>query len=102
MAALGALGSVEFDDEFLTAFEQSGQAGTVPAGALDRPHSQCAVLVGEVHQILVAIDSGRHGDLAENSAGAGGDRRSGVGVDVGVDSDDDVDDVSQNGHAFLH
>lgn len=78
MAALGALGSVEFDDEFLTAFEQSGQAGTVPAGALDRPHSQCAVLVGEVHQILVAIDSGRHGDLAENSAGAGGDRRSGV------------------------
>ncbi len=36
-----------------------------------------------------------------SGAGAGGDDRGGVGVLVGVDADDDIDELCEHGHAFF-
>jgi hypothetical protein len=77
-----------------------GQTGAVTAGALDRPRPQRQVLVGELGQPLVALSGGLDGDLTEHRASVRIDRSRRVGVHVGVDPDDDIDEISQTGHAF--
>ena len=94
MATLGAFGAVELDHDLLAALQVPGQPGAVAAGALDRPRPQRRVLVGELHQLGVAVGGGLDGDLVEHAAGAGVDRGRGVGVDVGVDADDDIDHLA--------
>jgi hypothetical protein len=94
VTSLGALGPVELDDDLLAAFEVPGQAGAVTAGAFDRPGPQGCVLVGELHQLGVAVSGGLDGDLVEHAAGPGVDRGRGMGVDVGVDADDDIDHIA--------
>ena len=86
------------DTDLLTAFEVPGQTSTVTAGALDGPGSQHRVLIGELHQLGVTVGGGLDGDLVEHPAGAGIDCGRGMGVDVGVDADDDIDHFTQIGH----
>jgi hypothetical protein len=83
VATLGALRPVELDHDLLAALEMSCQSGAVTAGALGRPRPQSRVLVGEPHQLGVAISGGLDGDVVEDAAGAGIDRSCRVGVDVG-------------------
>lgn len=62
------------------------------------------MLVGELDQSGVAVRGGLDGDLIEHPAGAGLDHGGRVGVHVGVDADDDVDDltqIGQTGHCVL-
>jgi hypothetical protein len=94
VATLGAFGTVELDHHLLTALEVSCQPGTVAAGAFDRPGPQGCVLVGELHQLVVAVSGRFDGDLVEHAAGSGVDRGRRVGVDVGVDADDDIDHLA--------
>ena len=83
------------------------QAGAVAAGPFDRPGPQHRVVVGELHQLGIALGCRLDGDLAEDTTGRGVERRRGVSVDVsvdvGVDADDDIDHLTQIGqtvHAF--
>jgi hypothetical protein len=103
VTALDPLGSVELDDDLVAACHVTAQAGAVAAGTLDRPRPKGGVLVGELHQAGVAVCGGLDGHLGEDAAGAGVNGRGGMGVDVGVDADDDVDQltqIGQTGHAF--
>lgn len=68
------------------------------AGALDRPYPQRRIVIGKVDQALVALVGGGHSQLIKHRAGAGIDHGPGMGLDVGVDADDDVDDLGQTGH----
>jgi hypothetical protein len=52
------------------------------------------MLVGELHQLGVARCCRFDSDLVENSTGRGVDDRCGVGVHVGIDADDDIDDLA--------
>lgn len=94
MTPLGALGPVEFDHDLLAALQVARQTGAMAAGALDRPGPQDGVLVGELHQLGVPIRGGLDGDLVEHTAGPGVDDGCGMGVDVGVDADDDIDHLA--------
>jgi hypothetical protein len=49
------------------------------------------VVVGELHQLAVPLGCCLDCDLAQDTTGRGVDDRRGVGVDVGVDADDDID-----------
>ena len=59
------------------------------------------MLVGEIHQGLVAARGGWHRQLGQHAAGAGINRRGAVAVHVGVDPDDDLGEILQTGHAFI-
>jgi hypothetical protein len=56
------------------------------------------VLVGQAQQLPVAGLGRRHGRLGDHGAGGGRDDRGGVGVLVGVDADDDLDELCQHVH----
>jgi hypothetical protein len=56
--------------------------------------------IGESDQRCVAVRIGRLGRVLERGAG-GVHRRRGVSVFVGVDTDDDVDNLCQHGHCVL-
>ena len=94
VAAGSPLGSVELDDDLLALRQVTRQAGAVPTGPLDRPGPQHGVLVGELHQLGIAIRGGFDGDLAEYPAGGSINHGRGVGMDVGVDADDDIDHLA--------
>ena len=72
----------------------TAQAGTVTAGPFDRPRSQRRVVVGELHQLAIALGGCFDGDLVEDTTGRSIDHGRGVGVDVGVDADDDIDHLA--------
>jgi hypothetical protein len=101
VTALSALGAVQLHHQLTAAGQHPGQPGAVPAGALDGPGPQPGMLVGEIHQGLVAIRGGWHRQLGQHAAGAGIDRRGAVTVHVGVDPDDDLGEILQTGHAFI-
>jgi hypothetical protein len=94
VATLGALGAVELDHHLLAALQVPRQPGTVAAGALDGPRPQRGLLVGELHELGVAVSGGLDGEPIEHAAGPRIDRGRGVGVDVGVDADDDIDHLA--------
>jgi len=103
VAPRSALGSVQLDHERCEVEQVAAQAGTVTAGPFDRPGPQRGVFAGELHQLGIARGCRRHGDLAEDTTGGAVDDRCGVGMDVGVDADDDIDHltpIGQTGHAF--
>ena len=70
------------------------QTGAVTTGPLDRPGPQDRVAVGELHELGIALDCRLDGDLAEDTTSRGIDDGRGVGVDVGVDADDDIDHLA--------
>jgi hypothetical protein len=80
--------------------QEAGQAGAVAAGALDRPHPPAWLPTSQLQQLLVASWGGRDRHLLERRTGRGDDHGSGVGVLVGVDPDDELDDLCQHGHAL--
>ena len=49
------------------------------------------MVVGELHQLGIALRCRLDGDLVEDTTSRGVEDRRGVGVDVGVDADDDID-----------
>ena len=67
-----------------TVLEMDREPPAVASGALDRPGPQRGVggadLVGELHQLGVALGGGLDADLRQDSTGAGVDRGRGVGV----------------------
>jgi hypothetical protein len=96
-----ALGPVQLHDQLLPVSQVAGQAGAVAAGALHRPRPQPAVLLGHSDELGVAVRVGGDRRAGQHPAGAGIDDRGGVGVLVGVDADDDLDQFCQHGHAFF-
>ena len=70
------------------------QAGAVATGPLDRPRPQHRVVVGELHQLGIALSGRQDGDLVEDATSRSIDRGRGVGMDVGVDADDDIDHLA--------
>ena len=63
-------------------------------GSLDRPGPQRRVVVGEFHQLAVALGCCLDGDLVKDSTSRGVDHGRRVGADVGVDADDDIDQLA--------
>jgi hypothetical protein len=100
VAAGGPLGSVQFHHLLSVGMQEPGQAGAVATGAFDRPHPPTVVSVGELQQLPVAGRGGRHGHLLEHGAANCLNDRGGVGVLVGVDPDDELDEVCQHSHAL--
>jgi hypothetical protein len=94
VASLGPLWSVELDHDLLAPFEVSCQSGAVAPGALDRPRPQHRVLVGELNELGISISAGFDSDLSKHPAGPRVDRSRGVGVDMGVNADDDIDHIA--------
>src|SRR4051795_10503345 len=79
------------------------QASTVAAGPLDRPGPQPRVVIRELHQFGITLGCRLDGDLVEDTTSRGVHHGRGVGMDVGVDADDDIDhlaQIGQTGHAF--
>ena len=96
-------GAVQLDDDLRGRQQETAQTGTMAAGALDRPGPQRRVVVGELHQLGIALGCRLDRDLVEDTTGRGVDHGRGVSVDVGVDADDDIDhltQIGQTGHAF--
>jgi hypothetical protein len=106
-APVGADRPVELDDQLLTLVQADRQPAAVAGGALDRPGPQRRVLggdlLGELHQLLIALGGRLDGDLCDHTTGVSIDRGRGMGQDVGVDTDHDIDNLRQlhhTGHAF--
>jgi hypothetical protein len=59
------------------------------------------VLIGQRQQCRVAVRVCVDGELTDGGAGRGHHDRGGVGVLVGVDADDDVDELCEHGHCVL-
>jgi hypothetical protein len=98
--ASGADRAVELDDQLTQLLQVAGQPGAVAAGALDRPPTQASMLLGQCDQRGVAVLVGGHGDRGQHRAGVDRDQHRGVGIGVGVDPDDELDQFCQHGHAF--
>ena len=90
-ASRGPLRAVQLDDDLGHLQQVTAQASAVTTGALDRPGPQRCLVVGELHQIGIALGCRIDGDLVEDTTGRGVEDRCGVGMDVGVDADDDID-----------
>ena len=71
----------------------AGQAGAIAAGPFDCPDPNLGVLVSELDQLAETGRVGGHGQIAELGASASVHDADGVGVFVGVDTNDDVDDL---------
>ena len=61
------------------------------AGPLDRPSPQDRVVVGELHQLGIALSCRLDRDLLEDTTSRSINHGRAVGMDVGVDADDDID-----------
>src|SRR3954453_5772579 len=79
-------GAVQLDDDLRDLQPVPAQGSTVAAGPLDRPGPQCRVVVRELHQFGCRLD----GDLLGETPSRGVHHGRGVGMDVGVDADDDI------------
>jgi hypothetical protein len=93
-----ATGTIELDHPLAALGKEPGEPGAVSVGAFDRPDTQPAVTVSEIHKALVAVRVGSSGGRFDHRGRRRRDDRGGVGVFVGVDADDDVDDFCQHGH----
>jgi hypothetical protein len=93
-----SLGPVQLHHLLGRGVQEPGQPGAVASGALDRPDPLAWLLGGQGQQLLVAGRRGRHRRLVDHRTGGRGHDGEGVGVLVGVDPDDDIDNLCQRGH----
>jgi hypothetical protein len=100
VAAGGSLGPVQLHHLLGMSGQEPGQAGAVAAGAFNRPDALAWLLLGQCQQLAVAGRGRRHRCLGDHRSSGGGHDRSGVGVLVGVDPDDELDGLCQHGHAL--
>src|SRR3954452_10802984 len=103
VAARSRLRAVQLDDDLRDLQQVPTQASTVAAGPLDRPGPQRRVVTRELHQLGITLGCRLDGDLVEDTTSRGVHHGRGVGMDVGVDADDDIDhlaQIGQTGHAF--
>ena len=100
VAAGCSLGPVQLNNLLIVGMKEPGQPGAVATGALDRPDPLAWLLGGQGQQLLVAGRRGRHRRLVDHRTGGRGHDGEGVGVLVGVDPDDDIDNLCQHGHAL--
>ena len=56
------------------------------------------MVVCELHQLAIALSCRLDGDLVEDTTSPSIDHGRGVGMDVGVDADDDIDHLAQSDH----
>ena len=73
------------------------QTGAVTAGPLDRPRPQRRMAVLELHQLGIALSARLDSDLVEDTTRPSINHSRSVGIDVGVDADDDIDHLTQIG-----
>jgi len=85
------------DEHVLPRIQVPTQTGTMASGAPDRPGPQRRVVVRELHELGIALGCRLNRDLAEDATARSVEDRRGVGVDVGVDADDDIDHPAQFG-----
>jgi hypothetical protein len=103
VATRGSLRTVQLDDDLRGIQQLAAQTGAMATSPLDRPGPQRGVIVGELHQLDIALGRRLHGELVEDPTSRSIDYGCGVGMDVGVDADDDIDHFAQIGqtvHAF--
>jgi glyoxalase family protein len=77
-------------------FEPHGEAGWETRGE----HRGGLYFFDQSDEVGVAVGVGVHGEVFGGGAGRRDDHRGGVGVLVGVDADDDINEFCQHGHAF--
>ena len=94
VAARGPLRAIQLDDDLRALQQVTTQTGAVTSGPLDRPGPQRRVVVGELHQLGITLGCFLDGDLVENTTSRGVHHGRGVGMDVGVDADDDIDHLA--------
>jgi len=94
----GPLRTVDFNDPLAPGQQRRGQASAVAAGALDGPQRRVLPLP-EGHQLVVPDRISGNRQVFQNRAGRA-DRRRGVGVFVGVDTDDDTKISMESQHAI--
>jgi hypothetical protein len=99
VAAGGPLGPVQ-PHLLGVAMQEPGQASAVAAGAFHRPDPAAWLPAGQLQQLPVAGRGRRHGQLLNERPGRRDHDRRSVGVLVGVDPDDELDDLCQHGHAL--
>jgi hypothetical protein len=97
VATRRALRAIQLDDDFRHLHQVTTQTRAVTTGPLDRPSPQHRVVGGELHQLGIALDCRLHGDLAEDTTSRSINHGRGVGRDVGVDADDNIDHLAQIG-----
>jgi hypothetical protein len=103
VATRSPLRAIQLDDDLRHLQQVTTQTGAVTTGPLDRPSAQHRVVVGELHQLGIALGCRLDGDLVKDTTSRSIDHGRGVGMDVGVDADDDIDHLAQIGqtvHAF--
>jgi hypothetical protein len=98
VAAGGSRGPVQLHHLLGVGMQEPGQAGAIAAGAFNRPDTLARLLLGQGQQLAVAGRSGRRRCLGDHRPGGGGDDRGGGGLLVGVDADDELDEVCQHVH----
>ena len=52
------------------------------------------MVVGELHQLAIALGCRLYGDLVQDRTGGSIDHGRAVSMDVGVDADDDIDHLA--------
>ena len=73
VAARGPLWAVQLDDDLGHLQQVTTQTGAVATGPLDRPRPQRRVVVGELHQLGIALGCRLDGDLVKDSTSRGVD-----------------------------
>lgn len=103
MAAGRAVGPVELDHPLaqLAHGDEQARRRSRRCSQLSRPHPQPAVPIGQLDERGVAVGVSSGGEDFLLAAGARRDNGRGVGVFVGVDPDDDIDDLCETDHAFF-
>ena len=97
VATRSPLRAIQLDDDLRGLQQVTTKAGAVTTGPLDRPSPQHRVVVGELHQLGIALGCRLDGDLVEDTTSRSINHGRGVGMDVGVDADDDIDHLTQIG-----
>jgi hypothetical protein len=100
VAAGGPLGPVQLHHLLGVGVQEAGQAGTVAAGAFDRPHPLALMAASRLQQLLVA-GRGRRNVTCSRTAPVAAFTTAAVWVSLWVSTPTgELDEVCQHGHAL--
>ena len=98
VAAGSPLGPVQLHHLLGVGVQEAGQTSTVAASAFDCPDPLTWLVGCHLEQLLVPGRGGRHRHLGDDRASGRSHDRGSVGVFVGVDPDDELDEACQHVH----